>query len=189
MLLIRVSVIRGETRQDLLSRQSSRSSLQSIVSETEDQDIDFSDSQSDSDHISEIPLSSSGSGLPRYRFRQVSIDETSSAHFSNAELLPHDFESEPVPPSSDFESGSTLSSDFETLPFNDNEDSYSTILDSTDDERANKRQKRTYLTHDHLVTQIGLQQSGNQDSPSRPSRTQVAPKFYARKKISYTKKT
>jgi hypothetical protein len=115
------------------------------------------------------------------------MDEASSTYFSDAphnlESTPFsDLESEPLPSSSDFES---LSSD------HDHENS-SSALDSLCDsetEPANKRQKRMHLTHDRLLTQIGLQlQAGEQSSSSsRLSRSQ-APKHYARKKRSYTKR-
>ena len=174
----------------MLSRQSSESlPLQSITSMSGDQDSDSYNSQTDSDvgPISETPQISSSSRLPRHRFRQVPMDEASSTYFSDAphnlESTPFsDLESEPLPSSSDFES---LSSD------HDHENS-SLALDSLCDsetEPANKRQKRMHLTHDRLLTQIGLQlQAGEQSSSSsRLSRSQ-APKHYARKKRSYTKR-
>jgi hypothetical protein len=143
---------------------------------------------SDVDALSEAPQISSSSRLPKHRFRQVPMDEASSTYFSDADALPHDLESspfsdlkpEPLPPSSDFES---LSSDHENS---------SSALDSLCDsetEPPNKRQKRMHITHDRLLTQIGLQLEADEQSSSssRPSRSQ-APKHYVRKKRSYTKR-
>jgi hypothetical protein len=195
-LMIRVSVIRGEKRQDLLSRQSSKASLQSIASTSEDRNSDFSDYQSDSDAISEVPQASSSSRLPRHRFCQISMDKAPPTHFSNEDSLPHDLEptslsdleSEPFPPTSEFESGTALSSDFETHLSDDENPALESVYDS-EAKPVHKRQKRTHLTHDRLLTQIGLQlQQGNQGNLSRPSRTQAAPKNYAHKKRSYTKR-
>lgn len=194
ILLIRVSVIRGENRQDVLSRQSSESlPLQSITSLSRDQDSDSYNSQTDSDIglIPETPQISSSSRLPRHRFRQVPMDEASSAYFSDADALPHNLESTPF---SDLESEPLLSSsEFESLSSSSDHDqeNSSSVLDSSCNsgaEPANKRQKRTHLTHDRLLTQIGLQpQACEQSSSSRPSRSQ-APKNYARTKRSYIKR-
>jgi hypothetical protein len=100
ILLIRVSVIRGETQQDVLSRHSSESlPLQSITSLSGDQDSESKNSQTDSDvdPISETPQISSSSRLPRHHFRQVPMDEASSTYFADADALPHNLESTPFP--------------------------------------------------------------------------------------------
>lgn len=137
-----------------------------------DQNSDSSDYQSDSDAISDVD---------RHPFH---LEPTSLTDLETASA------SEPFPPTSEFESGSAHPSDFETLPSDD--ENPGVVLESVNKSEAGpalKKQKRIHLTHDWLLTQIGLQQQAdNEGNSSRPTRTQAAPKHYARKKRSYTKR-
>lgn len=196
MLLIRVSVDRCATRQDVISRRSSDASLRSLASISRSGDHGSLDGDTDSDFASEEEEThqiSSSSGPRLWGFRQVPLDLSSSTDALplDQESTPlSDFEHEPLPSS---EPEPLPSSDFESLPSSDHESS-SGIADSlcdSDSQPIRKRQKRTHLTSDRLLTQIGLQQQADDQSSSssRPSRSsQAAPKQYARIKRSYTKR-
>lgn len=182
----------------MISRQSSDASLRSLASISRSGDHGSLDGDTDSDFASEEEethqISSSSGPTRLWGFRQVPLDLSSSTDALplDQESTPlSDFEHEPLPSS---EPEPLPSSDFESLPSSDHESS-SGIADSlcdSDSQPIRKRQKRTHLTSDRLLTQIGLQQQADDQSSSsspRPSRSsQAAPKQYARIKRSYTKR-
>jgi len=180
----------------VISRQSSDASLQSLASISRSGDHGSLDGDTDSDFASEEEEThqiSSSSGPRLWGFRQVPLDLSSltDALPLDQESTPlSDFEHEPLPSS---EPEPLPSSDFESLPSSDHESS-SGIADSlcdSDSQPIRKRQKRTHLTSDRLLTQIGLQQQADDQSSSSslPSRSsQATPKQYARIKRSYTKR-